>query len=186
MKKKYYIQAAGFTLVELLVAIFIIAILSTIALTILPQVGDRMKYQKSKAIIALLENSLESYYFDNNVYPAAIDLNNWLNSDVLFQVLGGYDSSGNITLGSNGKAVTSYADYMDPNGSGKLVQPGVPHRLVDPFGNEIRYVDAASTTAGGTIPHTTHNPDFDLWIVGKDGVDEYRNADAVDDIRNWQ
>ena len=59
----------GFTLVELMVVIFIVGLLATIVvINVLPSQGKAM-VQKAKADIAILSQALETYRLDNLTYP---------------------------------------------------------------------------------------------------------------------
>jgi general secretion pathway protein G len=61
----------GFTLVELMVVIFIIGLLTTIVvINVLPN-QDKAMVQKAKADIAVLSQAMETYRLDNLDYPAA-------------------------------------------------------------------------------------------------------------------
>lgn len=61
----------GFTLVEMLVTVFILGLLTTIvALAVLPN-QDKAMVQKAKADIATLSQAVEIYRLDNAAYPAA-------------------------------------------------------------------------------------------------------------------
>lgn len=63
----------GFTLVEVMVVLVIIALLTTIvALNVLPS-GDRARTEKAKADIATIENGLELYKLQNISYPSTAD-----------------------------------------------------------------------------------------------------------------
>ena len=64
---------AGFTLVEVMVVLVIIALLSTIvAITVLPNIG-KANGQKAKTDIAALDQALELYRLNNLTYPATAD-----------------------------------------------------------------------------------------------------------------
>ncbi len=64
-------HANGFTLVELLVAIFIVGLLATIVvINVLPSQKKAMT-QKARADIAILSQALETYRLDNFSYPDA-------------------------------------------------------------------------------------------------------------------
>lgn len=63
----------GFTLVELLVVIFILGLLTTIVvINVLPS-QDRAMVEKARADIATLGQALEMYRLDNLSYPASSD-----------------------------------------------------------------------------------------------------------------
>ncbi|GAB5489394.1 MAG: type II secretion system major pseudopilin GspG [Parasphingorhabdus sp.] len=63
----------GFTLVELLVVIFILGLLTTIVvINVLPS-QDRAMVEKARADIATLSQALEMYRLDNLSYPGSSD-----------------------------------------------------------------------------------------------------------------
>ena len=64
-------QKDGFTLVEMMVTLFILALLTTVvAINVLPN-QDKAMVQKAKADIAVLGQALETYRLDNLTYPDA-------------------------------------------------------------------------------------------------------------------
>ena len=70
-RKTVKIQRNGFTLVEMMVTLFILALLTTIvAINVLPN-QDKAMVQKAKADIAVLGQALETYRLDNLTYPDA-------------------------------------------------------------------------------------------------------------------
>ncbi len=63
----------GFTLVELMVVIFIIGLLATVVIiNVLPS-QDRAMTTKAQADISILEQALEQYRLDNLTYPSSAD-----------------------------------------------------------------------------------------------------------------
>lgn len=62
-------RSAGFTLVELMVAIVIIGLLSTVVMLNVMPSQDRAMDEKARADIAVLEQALETYRLDNMAYP---------------------------------------------------------------------------------------------------------------------
>lgn len=70
-RKKTKLERNGFTLVEMMVTLFILALLTTIvAINVLPN-QDKAMVQKAKADIAVLGQALETYRLDNLTYPDA-------------------------------------------------------------------------------------------------------------------
>ncbi|MFN3522493.1 MAG: type II secretion system major pseudopilin GspG [Phenylobacterium sp.] len=60
---------AGFTLLELMVAIVILGLLATVVMiNVLPS-QDRAMKEKAKADVAVLEQAIESYRLDNFTFP---------------------------------------------------------------------------------------------------------------------
>lgn len=62
-------RGAGFTLVELMVAIVIIGLLSTVVMINVMPSQDRAMAEKARADISVLEQALETYRLDNMAYP---------------------------------------------------------------------------------------------------------------------
>ena len=70
-RKPAKVERNGFTLVEMMVTLFILALLTTIvAINVLPN-QDKAMVQKAKADIAVLGQALETYRLDNLTYPDA-------------------------------------------------------------------------------------------------------------------
>lgn len=63
-------ERKGFTLIELLIVVAIIAILAAIAIPNFLAAQTRSKVSRARAEMQTLATALESYYIDNNVYPA--------------------------------------------------------------------------------------------------------------------
>ncbi len=72
-------QRAGFTLVELLAVIMIIAVLGGIVLGIAGYAARRSEDSRARADLQLLRNALEEYRLERGAYPAMdmITLNTW-------------------------------------------------------------------------------------------------------------
>lgn len=71
--EKKRIKRNGFTLVELMVVIFILGLLTTIVvINVLPS-QDRAMVQKARSDIATLGQALEMYRLDNLGYPTSSD-----------------------------------------------------------------------------------------------------------------
>lgn len=64
---------AGFSLVELMVVVFIMGLLATLIILNVAPVGDRSRLSKARADIASLESALEQYSLDLYTYPSTAD-----------------------------------------------------------------------------------------------------------------
>ena len=64
-------KVKGFTLIELLIVVAIIAILAAIAVPNFLEAQVRSKVSRVKADMRTLATGIETYYIDNNSYPAA-------------------------------------------------------------------------------------------------------------------
>jgi len=70
-KRSATVERNGFTLVEMMVTLFILALLTTVvAINVLPN-QDKAMVQKAKADIAVLGQAMETYRLDNLTYPEA-------------------------------------------------------------------------------------------------------------------
>lgn len=172
----------GFTLVELMVVIAIMAILATIGVTSFAFVQERQNKEKARVQIALLSNAIEEYKRDMGEYPGtddtAVDGNV---SKELYMALfyEGYEFSEDPNRPDPGnlKATKIYLPELDPRTSKvgwveptKDPNPGDDLEILDPWGATYRYRKGTNA----------ENPDFDLWSMGKDG-----ESDTKDDIRNF-
>jgi general secretion pathway protein G len=63
-------KQGGFSLVELMVVVFIMGLLATLIIVNVAPVGDRSRVTKAKADISNLENALEQYSLDLYTYPS--------------------------------------------------------------------------------------------------------------------
>ena len=64
---------AGFSLVELMVVVFIMGLLATLIIVNVAPVGDRSRISKVRSDIASLESALEQYSLDLYNYPSATE-----------------------------------------------------------------------------------------------------------------
>jgi general secretion pathway protein G len=70
-RKAVKVARNGFTLVEMMVTLFILALLTTVvAINVLPN-QDKAMVQKARADIAVLGQAMETYRLDNLTYPDA-------------------------------------------------------------------------------------------------------------------
>ncbi|MGI6629229.1 MAG: competence type IV pilus major pilin ComGC [Bacillota bacterium] len=67
--KKIIKNERGFTLVELMVVVSILAILSSIAIPRFTGQKQKAEEMKTNADIAILQNAVDMYFFDHGVYP---------------------------------------------------------------------------------------------------------------------
>lgn len=73
IKKNFKVQSvnSGFSLIEILVVLFIIGLLSTlVAINVLPS-QDRARVEKAKADISIMGNALEMHRLERFTYPSS-------------------------------------------------------------------------------------------------------------------
>ena len=66
-----YASKAGFTLIEIVLATAIIAILAGLSFSGIRYYDEKMKYSRTEVLIASIESALEEYKADNGSYPAS-------------------------------------------------------------------------------------------------------------------
>ena len=154
----------GFTLIEVLVVIVVIAILAGLVLSTAGYIQKKSARSRAEAEVAALSAALESYKVEYGAYPtsgaAGPD-----GSRTLYQAL----SYSNESLNPSGKI------FFEPKNT---MLDGTNSRtttyFVDPFGNAYNYVFPGDTTRSGTNF-------FDLWTTA--GANPPGDVDQW--IKNW-
>jgi len=133
----------GFTLMELLVVISLIAILAGMVLAAMPAIMNSVKRKEASLTLKELEAGLADYKLDNSWYPInetdAVE-----GAFVLYKYLSGdFDEDG--TLDPEDDDVKVYVQGIDWNTAKDNAQQRVGrlenrYALVDPFGSPIRYL----------------------------------------------
>ncbi len=167
-------KAKGFTLVELLVVIVIIATLAGISGAAYTGLQKSTLKKRNVTLLKQLDTSIQSFHLDYGAYPVvAVDDS----SEVLFACLfEGADENGALPTAAAAGKITVYAPYLDPN-KGSSVVDATSNKILDPYDNPYLYLDYESNQG------TANNPDFDLWSTGKDGGET--GASDADDVTNW-
>lgn len=70
MSRRYMQKQKGFTLVELLIVIVVIAILAAISIVAYNGIQERGRDSQRKSDVAVIQKALEMYHLDNGGYPA--------------------------------------------------------------------------------------------------------------------
>lgn len=161
----------GFTLVELLTVVAIIAILAGLILSTSGYIQKKAARSRAEAEIAAMEAALESYKADNGIYP---DTDAVKNPGALFEALTGSSTANPDNFGSNGKI------YMELK-PGSQFDEGGTAEVLDPWGTAYKFKSDPDGSADGSESATVlNNPaTFDLWSTA--GTD----TTTKDDITNW-
>jgi prepilin-type N-terminal cleavage/methylation domain-containing protein len=195
----------GFTMVEILVVISIIALLATLSIVAMGHANKAANREKSKAYLQTIQTQLERFKNDNGAYPrpkegseSATTMVSGTNYPVggaitLYQALtgDGDDSIEGGDTGSVGKpgsledSVVYWAD-ADPNGSQRISrQADGKWYISDGFGVPFQYkvpppADPRNPDNFEALQNEYHNPrSYDLWsYAGK-----YEEPKAW--IKNW-
>lgn len=173
----------GFTLVELLVVVTIIAILSSLVVGVTAFVQRKSAVDRARVQMGLMNLGLDRYGAEIGSWPVEEDNTGMILYRMLFgDGIGDDGIAGTADDGEpDGKpdaGATIYVADFDPksNRQGMLEfrEGRIPTKVVDPWGNAWRFRSLSSDSPD------QQNPDFDLWSLGPDG-----QSNTADDIKNW-
>ena len=191
----------GFTLIEMMVVIGIVAVLIALLVPTLSLVKQRARIRATRALVDGISTALERYRVDFDDYPpsTAAGLLGSVDPSSLYLYLAGPGGKGLDTVQGG---VTRHRDpYLTP--APEYVQRvGGQTLIVDAWGSPLVFLNCKThVELGGTAAGKCHHPQsFDLYSVGPDKllspeqhdfadsnndgrVDE--DAEGGDDITNW-
>ena len=207
MKLRVNKGSGGFTLVEILICIAILALLSTILLEVRGYINNKKLLNTAQNQIALLESGMNAYRSDN-AGSLPDGKGDEASSHTLFSALyrdkdndGVPDQEAGVTLPPY---CTAFAVIKDTKAHEEL--DGIPvikmkvktdkgnkklWVVQDPWGNTYRYRLGFDQDNSKGKPGKGFNPDFDIFSMGGDGLgdgmsNEGENADNVTNVRSWK
>lgn len=142
--RKQNSSTAGFTIVELLIVIVVIAILATISIVAYRGIQERARASEATSGLAQAKKKLELYKVDNSTYPTSGNLASAgvTDTDVSYQ----YTSDGSAYCLTATVGTTSYkaTNTTTPNqggcaGHGQGGQPAITNLSLDPKGVGTAY-----------------------------------------------
>lgn len=127
MKTPTLKQSKGFTLIEVLVVITILALLSAMAWALTGYVKAASMKKETESHVALIEASLEAYKADQGGVMPYGRGDEW-SSHVIYRILSGdYNNDGRQDRDKNGQLKQAYCDTLAINSSPKdEIQQGLP------------------------------------------------------------
>jgi len=168
----------GFTLLELLTVVAIIALLTGVVIGVGRRASDSGKVARAKAELAVISSALESYKRQYGDYPQAGALNFALpqvplaesHANVrLYNALTGHLGPKMLQLEPRGRAFIELARFStemaDTGMAITLASKPERNALLDPWGNRYVYYYRSSTA-----PEVWRNPTYVLYSVGPDGA----------------
>lgn len=154
----------GFTLVELLVVVAIIAILAGLVLGIAGYASQKADRGRAISELERIKNALEEYRIAYGTFPqntASADSRN-LASALWYK-----------PQQEGRKPFLTWKGWNNPNAS--------TNRIYDPWGNEYRYYYDADGNPNYS-PNNNSKLTYDLWSVGPSAAPNQTD----DDITNWK
>lgn len=210
MKTKLSRCSRGFTLIEILIVIAVLAMLAAAAWEATAWIKNKQMVKTAENQIALLEQAVNAYKTDNGGYLPAGKGDEW-SSHVLYQALYcDYDNNGEPDQDKKTDAVmmpycTSFV--IIKNTKAKEREEGIPvikakmkasaipqnkrtkgnkfYVILDPWNNPYRYRLGFDAEANGKAGNGM-NADFDIFSQGPDMRGDSRNivGDNADNISN--
>lgn len=191
---------AGFTLMELMVVIALIAVLATMVLAAGAGIMKKVKRDQISHLLAELEAGLENYKIDNGIYPLnpenpsagtrLSDEDAKEGAEVLYKYLSGdYDLDGRVDDDENIKQYVERLDWwsnMPKDGKTPALQRAYEvsageYLVIDPLGVAVRYLAAPpGFSSEDKRGMGLRNPTYDIWSLGGGEADEEAKW-----ITNW-
>ena len=165
------LETRGFTLIELMVVITIIAILLVTVGTVMTNVVERGRYARALSTVQLLDKGCDEYKMDYRTYPPAQP---YEGSQNLHYYLGRrrivvkqFRQDGNHVIQEKPPLLEFKRDMLDASARG--TEPDPPAFVIDVWGRRIQYANPGANNKKGV----------DIWSLGGD------EKDPEDDVSNW-
>lgn len=212
MKLRVNNNPTGFTLIEILVTIAIIATLAATAWVAKGLVDSKQRDSLAKTQISLLAQGMNAYRADNgDILPSG--KGDAVSASTLYSALyRDEDHDGNPDKDSNGSTLMPYCDQLIiiTNTKSPEREEGIPcirvkingtdndgnrirgkrYAIIDPWNQPYRYRLGCEVMDENGRTGTGVNPDFDIFSLGPDGrgdglTKEGENEDNLSNINLW-
>ncbi len=183
-------------MVELMTVVGIMVILAGLLMASLPGIQARVSRQNVETFIGELESGLSVYQVDNGIYPqnppsGDRDDSGVEGSHVLYKHLSGdWNLDGEVDSKLSGSQEDekvyvqrlTLAENQDSK-SPRSTDIGGRLRVVDAFGNPIRYIAEPPNLSPSERNAEMKNPTYDIWSIADADPDD--PADIAKYITNW-
>lgn len=211
MKTPRFIVKKGFTLIEILVAVAILATLAAIMWQAQGWIQGRSLKSQAENEIKLLEASLNAYKADSGG-SLEFGRGDEYSSHVLYKMIYCDENNDGEPDEVNGTPLMPFCETLNviKNKKDNEILEGIPVRkakitskeggkkvsgkyflIYDPWGNPYRYRLGYETEDSKGKVGSGMNPDFDIFSLGGDGLGDGKtndgdNADNVSNVRSWK
>ena len=157
------LKRRGFTLVELLVVISVIALLAGLTATVIVRQGHRPRATKTMGRVHQIKLAIEQFRLENNQYPWALPVDDTTSPVIVFADVAKELNPSNANLSGTVKFNLSKRDYLAFTNSGSVKEINSSGQVVDPWSNEYK------------IHWDTKLDRVIIWSRGPDGNDDTTN-----------
>jgi len=213
MKIPFLKKKRGFTFIELLIVISIMALLAVASWQAVALISYKSQQKECETQIGLIETGLNSYKSDHSGLLPYGNGDDW-SAHILYQALSGdMDNDGKADKGTDGLLRKRYCDSLiavansnsDEIAQGLLaykvklkrnnkdlnnrkMRKGMLYAILDPWSNPIRYRLGCEAESVGNRRGRGINSDFDVYSQGIDarGNGKTKNGDNADNVSNIQ
>jgi len=122
------------TLVEILVVVVVIAVLTTMVISIAGRIDDQGKERSAKAVLAQLDAAIQEYHEFTSAFPAQPEKNSAnapAHSELLYKELDAIPNSQSVLTKINGSFIENKYGTAD-----------TPSEIYDPWGTALDYIYA--------------------------------------------
>ncbi len=188
-------KRSGFSLIELLIVIALIALLAGMVMAASAAIQGKMLRNRAEAFLAEIQGGLDLYKIDHGTYPIneADDREESAKegAEILYKYLSGdFNVDGEFDLDDpKNKIYVESLDFKSSQKQGKGtvgIGLGGAYVAMDPFGGLIRYLcDPPNRVVGNKQEIRTLNPTYDLWSLGGAAPGEVDMENKSKWITNW-
>jgi len=168
-------RSSGFTMIELMLVIVIIAILAGMVTVGTQYARNKSRESATKQRIEVLQLTLEQYYQENGQFPQHVGNDPVENSRMLYTALSG-DTSGNGQPDEGNRVYLQelLGSDVDPRSHTWVdATKGTPF-IIDSFGNPFNYRSPG-----------VENVQYDLWSYGLNWRERETDANPEAWVKNW-